>query len=88
MTLFMNTELPEGIAPEGWSNWGRESNESTARYMEYKNTGKGADPSKRVRWSKVLSDAEASEINLQQVMKGADDWEPATLIEKYSDYLK
>jgi len=85
MTLWMNTQLPEVIAPEGWNNWGKESNELTARYMEYQNKGKGADTSKRVSWSKILSDEEASEISLQQVMKGVDDWDPTALIEKYID---
>jgi pectin methylesterase-like acyl-CoA thioesterase len=92
MTLFMNTELPEAIAPAGWSNWGKESNESTARYMEYRNGGPGADTSGRVGWSKVPTDEEAAEITLQRVMRGKegmeDDWDPMSRVEKYANRLK
>jgi pectin methylesterase-like acyl-CoA thioesterase/acetyl esterase/lipase len=88
MTLFMNTQLPESIASEGWHNWDNKNNELTVRYMEYRNTGKGADTSKRVSWSKVLSDKEAIGISLQQVISGEEAWDLMTFIKKYSDYLK
>lgn len=76
MTLFMNTELPEGILSEGWNNWRNPENEKTARYMEYNNTGKGCATSKRVKWAKVLSKKEAEEYTLKHVMKGYDNWFP------------
>ncbi len=62
MVLFMNTELPKEIKPLGWHNWGKESNEETARYLEYNNSGEGADTANRVKWSKVLTDKEAKAI--------------------------
>lgn len=76
MTLFMNTELPEGILPEGWNNWRNPDNEKTARNMEYNNTGKGSATSKRVKWAKVLSKKEAEKCTLKHVMKGYDNWFP------------
>lgn len=76
MTLFMNCILPEGINPQGWHNWGKTENESTARYMEYNNTGKGANTSGRVSWGKILSDKEAERYTLSNVMKGYDNWNP------------
>lgn len=76
MTLFMNCELPEGIVPEGWHNWGKEENEKNARYMEYNNTGAGAATSQRVGWSKILTAKEASAYTLINVMKGSDNWSP------------
>ncbi|MDR2473086.1 MAG: glycoside hydrolase family 88 protein, partial [Tannerella sp.] len=54
MTAFVNCDLPVAIRPEGWHNWGKESNEKTARYYEYNNTGKGADTKKRVKWAKQM----------------------------------
>ncbi|MDE6633132.1 MAG: pectin esterase, partial [Muribaculaceae bacterium] len=30
-TFFINCELPKGINPKGWHNWGNEENEKTAR---------------------------------------------------------
>ena len=46
-TLFIECELGKHIVPAGWHNWGKQSNEETARYMEYKNTGEGANASER-----------------------------------------
>lgn len=76
MTLFMNTDLPEGIKPEGWHNWGNAENEKTARYMEYNNTGKGANTSDRVKWSKILTNEEAKKYTISNVLSGQDGWNP------------
>lgn len=61
-TFFIECELPEAIVPEGWHNWGKVENESTARYGEYKCTGPGAKESSRVGWRKTLTDLEASSL--------------------------
>lgn len=76
MTLFMNCELPKGIKPEGWDNWRNPENEKTVRYMEYNNRGEGADLSKRAKWSKILTNKEAREYTLANVLAGCDDWNP------------
>ena len=63
-TLFIECELGKHIVSAGWHNWGKQSNEETARYMEYKNTGEGANASERVAWRKrKLSDDIAPEIH-------------------------
>jgi len=74
MTVFRNCELPEGIVPAGWDNWRNAENEKTARYAEYKNTGKGALPNERVGWSRQLSRSEARKLTVDRVLKGADNW--------------
>jgi len=74
MTLFMNCRLPEGINPAGWHNWGKIENETTARYMEYNNSGAGAATVQRVKWAKILTTEEAAEYTLEKVMKGCDEW--------------
>jgi pectinesterase len=74
MTLFMNCELPEGIVPAGWDNWRDEANEKTARYMEFHNTGKGANAAERVPWAKQLTAKEAAIYTFENVMKGYDNW--------------
>lgn len=76
MTLFMNCELPEGIVPQGWHNWGKEENEKTTRYMEYGNTGAGAATGQRVHWSHILTKKEATIYTIENVMKGCDGWSP------------
>ena len=68
MTLFMQCELPEAINPLGWHNWGKPENEKTARYEEYKNSGKGSNSSQRVQWMKSLTPGEAQKVTLENVM--------------------
>ena len=75
MTLYMNCQLPKGIRPVGWDNWRNAENEKTARYMEFNNTGEGADNSGRT-WSKVLTKKEAAEFTVENVLKGFDNWNP------------
>jgi len=72
-TLFMECELGAHIRPEGWHHW-LPQREKTARYMEYGNTGRGADTSGRVGWSRQLTMKEASKITLQEVFTLGDTW--------------
>ena len=75
-TLFMHCDLPRQIRPEGWHHWQKER-EQTARYMEYNNHGEGADPSRRVRWSRQLSKKEAERITPQEVFRIQSSWTPS-----------
>ena len=70
-TLFMNCELGGHIVPQGWHNWGKGTNEQTARYLEYNNTGDGANVSSRAPWSKQLTRKEAAKVTVEDVFK---DW--------------
>lgn len=72
-TVFLNCELSAVIRPEGWHNWGKESNEKTAFYAEYNNKGVGAKSTKRVNWSQQLTDEEAKTYTTMQVFRG---WDP------------
>ena len=74
-TLFMNCRLPAQILPQGWHHWQKER-EQTARYLEYQNSGEGADISKRVSWSRQLTKKEAQQISLQAVFHTSNDWTP------------
>jgi pectinesterase len=71
--VFIACELGSHIRPEGWHNWGKAENESTAYYAEYKNSGDGASTAKRAKWSYVLTDKEAKEYTLEKIFKG---WKP------------
>jgi len=70
---FLNCELPHFIRPEGWNNWGKEANEKTAYYAEYKSKGKGANPKSRVNWSHQLTEQEYQDYILENVFHG---WNP------------
>ena len=72
-TIFANTEMPEGVRPEGWHNWGRTENEQTARYSEVNSTGPGAAPDRRVKWARPLDPAQAAELTASRVLGG---WAP------------
>ena len=75
-TLFMRCELGSHILPEGWHNWDNPSNEQTARYAEYGNTGPGANPATRVSWSHQLSRREAETVTVEKVFARHDGWNP------------
>jgi pectinesterase len=73
---YINCEMGRHIKPEGWNNWGNAENEKTARYAEYGSTGPGANPEKRVPWSKQLTREEAEKITIESVLGGDDGWKP------------
>ena len=75
-TLFIECELGKHIVLAGWHNWGKQSNEETARYMEYKNTGEGANPSERVAWSKQLTKKEAEAVTVDAIFGTQSNWNP------------
>lgn len=75
-TLFIECELGKHIVSAGWHNWGKQSNEETARYMEYKNTGEGANASERVTWSKQLTKKEAEAVTVDAIFRTQSNWNP------------
>ena len=75
-TLFIECELGKHIVLAGWHNWGKQSNEETARYMEYKNTGEGANTSERVAWSKQLIKKEAEAVTVDAIFRTQSNWNP------------
>jgi pectinesterase len=73
---FLNCEIGAHIKPEGWQNWNKTENYKTTRYSEYHCTGPGADRSKRVEWSKELTDEEAEKYTIPNILGGSDNWNP------------
>jgi len=71
--VYMNCYIGPHIKPEGWSNWNNTDNFKTTRYAEYKNYGPSFDPTKRVSWSRQLTDEEAKSYNLKKYL---DSWYP------------
>ncbi|MBE6177596.1 MAG: pectin esterase [Rikenellaceae bacterium] len=58
-TVFIDCELGSHILPEGWHNWDKPHAEQTTLYGECGSKGPGANPKKRVAWSKQLTRKEA-----------------------------
>jgi pectinesterase len=75
-TAFVRTELPAQIRAEGWHNWGKTENETTARYREYRNMGPGAKAEARVTWARELTDEEAQAYTAEKLLQGEDGWNP------------
>jgi len=71
--VYMNCFIGEHIKPEGWSNWNNTDNYKTTRYSEYKNYGPSSDPSKRIEWSRQLTEEEIKRYTIENVLNG---WNP------------
>lgn len=80
--VYMHTELPAEVVPQGWSLWGRSSEAPQAYYAEYKNTGPGANPSERVSWSHQLTAAQAAHYMPKVFLAGTDHWNPGAAAAK------
>ena len=73
-TVVLYSELGAHIDLAGWLEWAGIVNHLTAYYAEYKNTGPGYVPDKRVSWSHQLTDEEAAAYTIQNVFsKGSVD---------------
>lgn len=81
-TVFITCELGKHILPEGWNPWKGDKmfpdKELTVFYAEYKNKGDGASPKTRLSWTKQLTDKEAKNYTLKNILSGSDQWNPIT----------
>lgn len=74
--IFLNTNMGSHIKSVGWNNWGNAANELTARYAESGSWGAGANDNARVKWSKILSKADADKLTVTTILGGTDNWKP------------
>jgi pectinesterase len=74
--IYINTELPADLRPEGWNNWNNPANEKTAYYAESNSTGPGANVTARVPWSHQLTPSEAKQYLPAAFLRGSDNWHP------------
>lgn len=72
--VFIRCDMGGHIVPEGWHNWGRQSNESTVTYAEFDSRGEGANPGARVKYSRQLDSVE--NYDMATVLAGDDGWNP------------
>jgi pectinesterase len=71
--VYLYCDLGKVISDDGWANWRGTESDKTAYYAEYKNSGPGFKPEKRVTWSHQLTDDEAKIYAPNLVLNG---WEP------------
>ena len=72
--VFIDSWLGAHIKSEGWDNWRDPGREKTAWFAEFNSTGPGANPQKRVSWSRQLSKAEAKKFSASAFLAGSDKW--------------
>ncbi|KAK1356773.1 Pectinesterase [Heracleum sosnowskyi] len=57
--VFSYTFMDSLVLPQGWSDWGKQSNDERVYYGEYECSGPGANLSGRVSWARILTAQEA-----------------------------
>jgi pectinesterase len=77
---YLNCQMGEHIKPQGWNNWGKASNEQTARFSEYGSSGPGGNADGRASWAHQLTDEQAKEITVDTVLSGEDHWQPQAIV--------
>ncbi|TWV14712.1 pectin esterase [Bacteroidaceae bacterium HV4-6-C5C] len=73
--VFIRCDLGKHILPAGWHNWGKKDAEKTVFYAEFQSKGDGANPKERAPFSSQLKSIRRYEI--ETVLSGKDDWNPA-----------
>ena len=76
--VFLNTVMSDVVRPVGWHNWNKPEAEKTARYAEFNSTGPGGSAAARVPWAKQLTAAEVARYTVENVLGGADSWNPVS----------
>jgi pectinesterase len=82
--VYLNCEIGAHIKSDGWSTWNDNTNHTTSYFAEYKSTGPGANPAKRLSWTHQLTDAEAAGYTKENIFKANTtsatklngDWNP------------
>jgi pectinesterase len=74
--VYIHTELPADVIPQGWNAWGRTAGRPRAYYAEYKSTGPGANPTARVPWSHQLRASQVAQYMPRVFLAGDDHWNP------------
>jgi len=73
--VYIDTELPADLVPEGWSKWGNTPGEPQAYYAEFHSTGPGANASARAGWSHQLTATQAARFRPKVFLAGKDRWD-------------
>ena len=80
--VYIHTELPADVIPQGWSAWGSRDPVPLAYYAEYHSTGPGANPAARVKWSHQLTASQAAPYRPRVFLAGKDHWDPVAAAAK------
>lgn len=79
-TVFINCVMPDYLKSDGFSVWNTNTVSEKIRYMEYGSVnekGEKIDLSIRPDWIIKLTDKQAENYNVYNVLRGDDGWNPA-----------
>jgi pectinesterase len=80
--VYIDTELPAKVIPEGWNAWGKTPGTPLAYYAEFHDSGPGANAAERVGWSHQLTARQAAQYGPRVFLAGADHWDPVAAAAK------
>ncbi len=80
--VFLDTEMPASLSPQGWSAWTRGGSIEGTFYAERGSTGKGARIHSRLAGSYQLSESQAAEFQPSRFLAGSDHWDPIAAAER------
>ena len=73
--VYINTQLPADVIPDGWNVWGKTDSAPRAYYAEFHSTGPGANAAARVSWSHQLTARQAAQFRPREFLAGEDHWD-------------
>jgi pectinesterase len=74
--VFLNSEMPASLSPQGWSPWKPGGTIENTYYAESGSAGPGATVGARLAGSHQLSAAEAARFGARKFLGGVDHWDP------------
>ncbi len=75
-TVLISCRMESHIRPEGWHDWNKPAAHIHSFYAEYGSFGPGGDMTKRPDWIKRLTAEDLPHYSRENVLKGADGWNP------------
>ena len=74
--VFLSSEMPESLSPQGWSSWSKGGSIQDTFYGERGSTGPGARVQSRLEGSHQLSAEQAAQFAPVTFLAGSDHWNP------------
>jgi pectinesterase len=72
--VFLDSEMPASLSPQGWTPWSKGASLQEAFYAERGSTGPGARVDLRLLGTRQLSAGEAAQFMPKQFLAGSDHW--------------
>ncbi len=72
--VFLDSEMPASLSPQGWTPWSKGASLQNAFYAERGSTGPGARVDSRLAGTHQLSVREAAQFLPKQFLAGSDHW--------------